>query len=326
MCVKDYRAASKEQTDVLVIHLTQHRRRNYTSYTSRKEDTYFEKIFGMTAASISNLISNCTVSALSNCTVVNFSDTGNQTKSTINSVPRTSHKELPCQAPTQTEFIGQAVFLIIILLVTLFGNSLVCVSVIFSRRLRTVTNFFVVSLAVSDLLISLLSLPFRINQTLDNFNWCNSKTMCQTWYIVDFLCAITSVWNLVVISIDRFIAIVHPFEYQTFMTKRNACFLFAVVWINAAVWAFLSLLNWTEPGKPTYFIHPACQKYDPVYYTAMTVVQFFLPLLIILVMYGNVFHVAMNQARAVAAQQTGGNRRVRRGSLSLIREMKAAKT
>lgn len=275
--------------------------------------------------SASNHASNCTVAALLNCTTDTFfNGTGNQSKFVITSPTHPRGKI--CDTPTQPELIGQVVFLIIILLVTLLGNSLVCTSVILYRRLRTVTNLFVVSLAVSDLLVSLLSLPFRINQMLNNSTWCNSMAMCQTWFIVDFLSTIASVWNLVMISIDRFVAIVHPFKYQTFMTKRNAFFLFGFVWLNATVWALTSLLNWTQPGIQTYSIRSACVKYDSVYYTAMSALQFFLPLLLIIFMYGNVFRVAMNQARAVAAQQTGGNRKSRRSSISIIREMKAAKT
>lgn len=273
---------------------------------------------------------NCTLNALLNCTIQSnmtlTNSTGNENGTTTTSGPIRRLPTATCDAPTKTDFVGQAIFLIIILVVTFLGNFLVCVSVVVYRRLRTVTNFFVVSLAASDLLVSLLSLPYRIDQTLHNFMWCSSMAMCQTWYIVDFLSTIASVWNLVMISIDRFIAIVYPFHYLTYMTKRNAALLFALVWLNAAVWAFTSLLNWTSPGMQTYFTIGACQKYDPVYYAAMSGVQFFLPLLIITVMYSNVFRVAMGHARAVAAQQTGGNRKGRRGSISLIREMKAART
>ena len=171
----------------------------------------------------SNQASNCTFATLLNCTIDTvLNGTGNQSKSVITSPTRPRGKII-CDTPTQSEYIAQAVFLIIILLVTLLGNSLVCTSVILYRRLCTVTNLFVVSLAVSDLLVALLSLPFRINQTLNNFSWCNSMAMCQTWFIVDLLSTTASIWNLVMISIDRFIAIVHPFKYQKFMTKRNAC-------------------------------------------------------------------------------------------------------
>ena len=269
---------------------------------------------------------NCTLDAFLNCTVHSNMTLTNSTETATTPRPIIRLPPAACDAPTQADYIGQAAFLIIILVVTFLGNFLVCVSVVVYRRLRTVTNFFVISLAASDLLISLLSLPFRIDQTLHNFMWCSSMAMCQTWYIVDFLSTIASVWNLVLISIDRFMAIVHPFHYHTYITKRNAGVLFALVWLNAAVWAFTSLLNWTNPGQQTYFTNRGCQKYDPVYYTAMSAAQFFLPLLIIIVMYGNVFRVAMNHARAVAAQQTGGNRRGRRSSISIIREMKAAKT
>ncbi|EDO36609.1 predicted protein [Nematostella vectensis] len=237
-------------------------------------------------------------------------------------------KHIQCSMDTLPENYGHVAFEIIILLVTLYGNFMVVLAVVMFRRMRTITNYFVVSLAVSDLLVATLSLPFRIHQTTHNTAWCLSLEACVAWIVVDIMCAGASIWNLVIISIDRFIAIVLPFRYHALMTPISGFGLIASVWGLSFVMAVLSFINWTDYGKPHFNIFISCANFDPIYYTVLSVVLFFLPLFIVFVMYGHVFTVALTQARAVAALQTdrqattdGG----RRGYINFLKEVKAAK-
>lgn len=214
------------------------------------------------------------------------------------------------------------------MLVTFMGNFMVCLIVYLHRRLRTVTNYFIVSLAVSDLLISVLSVPFRIHQTLHNGVFCLSSELCWTWIITDLICACASICNLAAISVDRYIAIVHPFRYHSVMTTTTGWVIIAIVWIYSAIWAALSSFNWTAFGEQHFFTNYTCKKTDKIFYTVATTMDFYVPLLIVLVMYGLVFRVAMNQARAVASLQPTSNRdgRGRRFSINIVKEVKAAKT
>ena len=239
-----------------------------------------------------------------------------------------SSNQTACEADTQQEFIIQAVFLAVILVVTLFGNFMVCLAVVLFRRLRNLTNYFVVSLAVSDMLVALVSLPLRIDQTVHNMTWCLGLEACAMWIATDLLCSSASILNLTVISVDRYIAIVHPFRYHGLMTSRVGTALIAFAWGYSLLWMGLSFMNWTDYGAPQYLTaNPQCGKWDPIYYTVVTCTNFYVPLLVVIVMYGFVFRVAMNQARAVAAMQTSSKgRRGRRTSINLVREVKAAKT
>lgn len=250
-----------------------------------------------------------------------MSDTTNQT-----TIPPTSKD--PCGEETQRDFILQTAFLILIMVVTFLGNFMVCLVVYLHRRLRTVTNYFIVSLAVSDLLISVLSVPFRIHQTLHNGVYCLSTELCWTWIITDLTCACASICNLAAISVDRYIAIVHPFRYHSLMTTRVGWVIIAMVWTYSVTWAALSSFNWTNLGEQHFFTHNECRKTDKVFYTVATTMDFYVPLLIVLIMYGLVFRVAMNQARAVASLQPTSNRdrRARRFSINIVKEVKAAKT
>lgn len=234
----------------------------------------------------------------------------------------------PCLGETQRDFILQTAFLILIMVVTFLGNFMVCLIVYLYRRLRTVTNYFIVSLAVSDLLISVLSVPFRIHQTLHNGSFCLASELCWTWLLTDLTCACASICNLAAISVDRYIAIVHPFRYHSLMTTRAGWVIIAIVWTYSVAWAALASFNWTDFGEQHFFTQFECKKTDRIFYTVATTMDFFVPLLVVLVMYGLVFRVAMNQARAVASLQPVSNRdgRGRRFSINIVKEVKAAKT
>ena len=254
----------------------------------------------------------------------------NSTNQTVTPVATASPVGFSCEGPVQRDFILQTAFLILIMVVTFLGNFMVCLTVYLHRRLRTVTNYFIVSLAVSDLLISVLSLPFRIHQTMHNSAWCLGYEICLTWIIIDLICSCASICNLAAISVDRYIAIVHPFRYHELMTTRVAWAIIGIVWIYSVTWAALSSFNWTNPGEEHFITHLMCRKSDKIFYTVVTAFDFYLPLLIVLVMYGFVFRVAMNQARAVASLQPVGNNnrdgRGRRFSINIVKEVKAAKT
>lgn len=238
-----------------------------------------------------------------------------------------------CSKPTLPLFALYTVFLVLIMLATIFGNVLVITAVYLYHRLRRMTNFFIISLAVSDLFVALGHLPLRIDLSVHNNNWCFDKapgvvTTCAYWIVMDTVFSSASICNLVVISIDRFLAITKPFEYQRRMTKKVGFSLIAFVWVYAMLWGALSLIDWTADSSNNPHIKVAwskskeriCGKNDRIYYTVAMAVAFFLPLLIVIITYACVFRVAFIQAKAVASlDPTKGKRHI-------LRELKATKT
>lgn len=213
----------------------------------------------------------------------------------------TSEKSLLCSEPTKLEFSAQAVFLIFILLATVFGNVLVIAAVCLSRQIRSIkANYLIANLAVSDLLVALVSLPLRLDQTIHNMNWCLGADACALWIWSDMICSSASIANLAVISIDRFKALSSPLTYKTKMTKRSAFGFIAFVWLNSLFWACLSFINWSKPGTSSIHITVECGKRDPVYYTVTISAGFLLPLAIFVVNYCRIFVIAKRQASSIA--------------------------
>lgn len=246
--------------------------------------------------------------------------------------------------------IAQASFVIFILILDVCGNCMVIGAILFYSRLRVVTNYFIISLAVSDLLIAALSMPFRIHHTLNNMCWGDlGLRVCEFWVFVDLLCSVASMTNLSLISADRYLALSYPLSYRSIMTKSRGIIAIASVWAYSILVSTLSFTKWS-PEAIT-LDRPACVKLDKYYYTFAIIVGFFLPLIILVVAYSLVFKVALGHAqrlqlvRAIATFDTVPNgeedeidhtkarasvasigKIERRRRKSIVRELKATKT
>jgi hypothetical protein len=115
---------------------------------------------------------------------------------------------------SQTYILTSTVLLSILIPVIVIGNVLVILAFAISRRLRTTTNYFVVSLAFADILVGGLSLPIftiAINKGRDwreeNLDW------ILLWQAIDMITSIASIVNLMYISVDRYVCIQYPLRY-----------------------------------------------------------------------------------------------------------------
>lgn len=99
-----------------------------------------------------------------------------------------------------------ALILVLFPLTTIFGNSLVVLSVFREKNLRTVTNYFVVSLALADMTVAAAVMPFAVYYEVTK-RWLMSKVLCDAWVAVDVMASTASILNLVAIAVDRFISI-----------------------------------------------------------------------------------------------------------------------
>ena len=133
------------------------------------------------------------------------------------------------------------------------GNSLVIAAVITTRKLRTVTNIFIVSLACADLLLGFSVLPFSISvEVLDIWIW--GTIWCNIWLAVDVWLCTASIISLCAISLDRYIAVTHPIRYPSIMSPFRGKVLVSSVWILSFVICLPPLLGWNDQNQ-TYSGH-----------------------------------------------------------------------
>nr|CAD7430382.1 unnamed protein product [Timema monikensis] len=122
-----------------------------------------------------------------------------------------------------------------IFVLALCGNGLVCYVVQASPRMRTVTNYFIVNLAVGDILMTLLCIPFSFVTTLLLQHWPFGRIMCSTVSYSQAMSVFVSAYTLVAISVDRYMAIMWPLKPR--MSKTQAKVVILIVWTIAVITA-----------------------------------------------------------------------------------------
>ena len=140
-------------------------------------------------------------------------------------------------------FIGPITLLALLNVIVIFGNGLVVVAVFTQNQLRTVTNTFIVSLAVSDLLLGIVVLPFSSANEVLHY-WVFGTIWCSAWLAVDVWLCTASILNLCAISLDRYLAISRPFRYPVLMSPSRAKLTVGLVWLLALAICSPPLLGW----------------------------------------------------------------------------------
>ncbi|NWZ60925.1 GPR19 protein, partial [Haliaeetus albicilla] len=119
-------------------------------------------------------------------------------------------------------------------LVSVLGNSLVCLVIHRSRRTQSTTNYFVVSLACADLLISVASVPFVLLQFTYG-RWVLGNAMCKLVRYVQYLTPGVQIYVLLSICVDRFYTILYPLSFK--VSREKAKKMILASWLFDAVLA-----------------------------------------------------------------------------------------
>ncbi|NXU20688.1 DRD5 protein, partial [Pardalotus punctatus] len=199
-----------------------------------------------------------------------------------------------------------AACLSLLILGTLLGNSLVCAAVLRFRHLRSkVTNLFVVSLAVSDLLVAVLVMPWRAASDVLGF-W-PFGAFCDLWVAFDIMCCTASILNLCLISVERYCAIASPFRHHGWVTRRVASVAIGVAWLLSLLISFVPVqLRWHKErelsGLNGSVEEGGCDSsLGRTYAISSSLVSFYIPVVIMVGTYGRLFRTARRQIRRISA-------------------------
>ncbi|KAI4808429.1 hypothetical protein KUCAC02_000489 [Chaenocephalus aceratus] len=133
----------------------------------------------------------------------------------------------------ETKDINQTVRIILyslIFLLSVLGNSLIIGVLVRNRRMRTVTNLFLLSLSISDLMVSLFCIPFTlIPNLMRDFIFGTGTCKLVMYFMGVSVCV--STFNLVAISLERYSAICNPLTSRTWQTKSHAAKVITATWV-----------------------------------------------------------------------------------------------
>uniref|UniRef100_A0A8C3L0R1 G-protein coupled receptors family 1 profile domain-containing protein n=1 Tax=Chrysolophus pictus TaxID=9089 RepID=A0A8C3L0R1_CHRPC len=150
-----------------------------------------------------------------------------------------------------------ALLMVLLALVTVLGNVLVILAFILDRNLRHRSNYFFLNLAISDFAVGVFCMPLYIPYALTG-TWHLGKGLCKLWLLMDYLLCSASVFNIVLISYDRFLSVTKAVSYRTQqgmmsnpVVKMVAIWVFAFLLYSPAVllWEYMTGCSMVEEGQ-----------------------------------------------------------------------------
>ncbi|XP_043789158.1 octopamine receptor beta-3R-like isoform X1 [Apis laboriosa] len=198
----------------------------------------------------------------------------------------------------------KGVVIIGIIVTALIGNALVIASVRRHRKLRVPTNRYVVSLAAADFLVAVCAMSFNASVELSG-RWMFGRIMCDVWCSLDVYFSTASILHLCCISVDRYYAIVRPLEYPAIMKRLTVTCMLASAWLLPAFISFIPIfMGWYATDEHLEQLDNDSQictfEVNPPYAVISSSVSFWIPGLVMIVMYCKIYKEAVRQKEALS--------------------------
>ncbi|XP_076228237.1 octopamine receptor beta-1R isoform X3 [Nomia melanderi] len=245
---------------------------------------------------------------------VDPSPTSSSNASTPSSTAANNVTSVPVENPTVENLPENVnVFVVVIkgiimgsiITTAVLGNALVIASVRRHRRLRVVTNCYVVSLAAADLLVAMCAMTFNASAELSGGKWLFGRFMCDVWNSLDVYFSTASILHLCCISVDRYYAIVSPLEYTVIMRQGTVGCMLGSAWVLPALISFIPIfMGWyTTQEQLDYMVkNPEICSFvvNRPYAVISSCVSFWIPGLVMIVMYYKIYKEAVRQRKALS--------------------------
>lgn len=206
------------------------------------------------------------------------------------------------------------VFLGLVAVLTVCGNLLVILAIIYFRQLHTPTNLLVLSLAVADLLVGALVLPLTMEFSSTSCLF-YSVLLCKIRGTFDVSLCTASILNLCCISIDRYYAVCHPLNYRTKINDRVVVVMILLSWALSV----LTGIGYISAGLTSGNCDARCFAYFVIANILGLVFSFYLPVIVMLCIYVKIFLAAQRQAKSIrnAKSVAAGGKRGRKATKTL---------
>ncbi|XP_046729866.1 trace amine-associated receptor 7d-like [Silurus meridionalis] len=186
-----------------------------------------------------------------------------------------------------------------VVLLTVCGNLLVIISVCYFKQLHTPTNMLVLSLAASDLLVGLFVMPFHFTWLIESC-WMFGHVFCILYNFMSFQLTSVSVGNVVLIALDRYIALSNPFLYLMDVTSTIVRTLICLAWVFSFIYNFVFFyINGNFTGFSPCPGECLVEAFDDLGSLIDLMFIIVIPTGLMLILYFQVFVIARRHANAI---------------------------
>uniref|UniRef100_A0A8C9S2M0 G-protein coupled receptors family 1 profile domain-containing protein n=1 Tax=Scleropages formosus TaxID=113540 RepID=A0A8C9S2M0_SCLFO len=212
-----------------------------------------------------------------------------------------SNRSCPKFVYSSTVWAPLYVLLGCIIILTVFGNLIVIITIAHFKQLHTPTNYLVLSLAIADFLLGSVIMPPSMVRSLESC-WYLGDLFCKIHSSTDIMLSTASILNLSLISIDRYYAVCQPLHYQTKITNGVVLTMVVISWTLSALHGYMMVfMNLNTVGiEDIYNEHFNCEGACFLLQSRMSILTssilaFFIPGFLIIVLYLKILIIARRQ-------------------------------
>uniref|UniRef100_A0A672KXY5 G-protein coupled receptors family 1 profile domain-containing protein n=1 Tax=Sinocyclocheilus grahami TaxID=75366 RepID=A0A672KXY5_SINGR len=188
------------------------------------------------------------------------------------------------------EYNIMSVFFTLLSAWTVFLNLLVIISISHFKKLHTPTNLIILSLAVADMLVGLIVMPIEATRLIETC-WYFGDTFCRLFLTMMGLLFSVSLSNLVLIAVDRFVAVCHPLLYPQKITMTKTFIIVSLCWFYSSAYNTAIVMSVCY-GECPYMMSFAWKASD-------LILSFVSPCIVIITLYLRIFYVAQRQVKMI---------------------------
>ncbi|XP_074940983.1 histamine H3 receptor-like [Phalacrocorax aristotelis] len=232
-----------------------------------------------------------------------------------NSTAEAPHMARMCNETSSTQSPGSefslgvlvllAFLMVLLALVTILGNALVILAFIMDRNLRHRSNYYFLNLAISDFAVGAFCMPLYIPYALTG-TWHLGRGLCKLWLVMDYLLCTASVFNIVLISYDRFLSVTKAVSYRVQQgIASNPVVKMVAIWVFAFLLYCPAILFWEYVAGCSVVAADQCYAeffHNWYFLLCASTLEFFVPLLSVTYFNVHIFYNIQRHQRHSSVQ------------------------